>query len=432
VSKELIALMDGQKMGRVLQVENGKLSFVYDESWRASEKGYPLSLSMPLALTEHPHEKIDIFLWGLLPDNERVLDRWAREHQVSARNSFGLIAAVGEDCAGAVQFVRPERLENERGAAPGQVAWLDEKEIAERLRTLRRDHAAGRLPRDAGQFSLAGAQPKTAFLFENGRWGIPSGRAPTTRILKPPTGEFDGHAENEHFCLELARALGLTVPNSQILHFEDEIAIVIDRYDRVRIGDSWHRLHQEDLCQALSVPPTRKYENEGGPGAREIVELLRDNSSTPTEDVETFLDAIAFNWLIAGTDAHAKNYSVLIGAQGNVRLAPLYDLASVLPYPDVDLERAKLAMNIGKEYRLRNINLFRWKKMASELRVDAEGLLKRIESFALALPDLAEKTRQKLVGEGLTHTVLARLAEEITRHATRCRNVLNAGERGVK
>ncbi len=427
MSKELIALMDGRKMGRVVQGENGKLAFVYDESWRASEKGYPLSLSMPMALAEHPHEKIDAFLWGLLPDNEGVLNHWGREHHVSARNSFGLIAAVGEDCAGAVQFVRPERLEIVSGTAPAEVAWLDEKEIAERLRTLRRDHAAGRLPRDEGQFSLAGAQPKTAFLFENGRWGIPSGRVPTTRILKPPTGEFDGHAENEHFCLELARALGLTVPNSKLLHFEDEIAIVIDRYDRVRIGDTWHRLHQEDFCQALSVPPTRKYENEGGPGAGEIVELLRDNSSTPAEDVETFLDAIAFNWLLAGTDAHAKNYSVLIGAQGNVRLAPLYDLASVLPYPDVDLERAKLAMNIGKEYRLRNINLFRWKKMASELRVDAESLLKRVDAFALALPDLAEKTRQQLVEEGLTHTVLTRLAEGITRHAIRCRKVLVAG-----
>jgi serine/threonine-protein kinase HipA len=426
VSKELIALMDGRNMGRVLQGDNGKLTFVYDEHWRGSETAYPLSLSMPLALAEHAHEKIDAFLWGLLPDNEGVLDRWGREHHVWARNSFGLIGAVGEDCAGAVQFVRPERIEVVSGAASAEVAWLDEKEIAERLRRLRQDHAAGRLPRDEGQFSLAGAQPKTAFLFENKRWGVPSGRVPTTRILKPPTGEFDGHTENEHFCLELARALGLTVPNSSILHFEDETAIVIDRYDRILVEGTWRRLHQEDFCQALGIPPIRKYENEGGPGAREIVELLRDNSRAPAEDVEGFLDAIAFNWLVAGTDGHAKNYSVLIGPRGNVRLAPLYDLASVLPYPDFDLEKVKLAMNIGGEYRLRNINLFRWKKMASELRVDAAALLKRVDEFALVLPDLAEKTRKQLGEEGLTHTVLTRLTEGIARRSATCRKVLAA------
>src|SRR5271169_4353212 len=112
--------MDNRRMGRVLQGEHGKLTLFYDQHWRKSESSYPLSLSMPLALTEHPHEKIDAFLWGLLPDNQGVLDRWGQEHHVSARNSFGLIAAVGEDCAGAVQFVRPERLEAVGAAAPAE------------------------------------------------------------------------------------------------------------------------------------------------------------------------------------------------------------------------------------------------------------------------------------------------------------------------
>jgi serine/threonine-protein kinase HipA len=206
MTKELFVLMDNRKMGRVLQGEHGKLTFSYDEHWRVSDSGYPLSLSMPLALSEHPHEKIDAFLWGLLPDNEGTLSRLGRDHHVSPRNAFGLIAAVGEDCAGAVQFIRPDRLEALNVAAPLGIHWLEEKEIAERLRALRGNYNAGRLPRDEGQFSLAGAQPKTAFLFENGRWGVPSGRVPTTRILKPPTGEFDGHPENEHYCFQLARA----------------------------------------------------------------------------------------------------------------------------------------------------------------------------------------------------------------------------------
>jgi serine/threonine-protein kinase HipA len=145
---------------------------------------------MPLASPEHKHELINSFLWGLLPDNEKILEDWSRKYHVSPRNAFGLISHVGEDCAGAIQFVRPERREEmARESAEAEVEWLSEDDIAERLRNLRRDHSAWRTPADTGQFSLAGAQPKTALLWDNGRWGIPSGRTPTTHIVKPPTGE---------------------------------------------------------------------------------------------------------------------------------------------------------------------------------------------------------------------------------------------------
>jgi serine/threonine-protein kinase HipA len=241
------------------------LTFIYNEQWRTTENAYPLSISMPLALAQHGHAKTDPFLWGLLSDNQMVLDQWAKKFQVSARNAFSLISVVGEDCAGAVQFVRPERLEVIIGAAPAEIEWLDEADIAKRLRALREDHSAWRIPRDTGQFSLAGAQPKTALLLENGRCGVPSGRVPTTHILKPPSGQFAGHAENEHFCLELARAVGLPVVDSRIMHFRDEVAIVVERYDRIRTANGLRRVHQEDICQALSIQPTHKYQNEGGP-----------------------------------------------------------------------------------------------------------------------------------------------------------------------
>jgi serine/threonine-protein kinase HipA len=424
MSKELYVLMDNRRMGRVRQGENGKLSFVYDEQWRNSETSYPLSLSMPLALSEHPHDKIDAFLWGLLPDNEGTLNRLGRDHHVSPRSAFALISALGEDCAGAEQFIRPERLDALNAAAPADIQWLTEKEIAERLRILRGNYAAGRLPRDEGQFSLAGAQPKTAFLFEGGKWGVPSGRIPTTRILKPPTGEFEGHAESEHYCLQLARALGLTVPDSQILTFEGQIAIVVDRYDRIQIDGIWHRVHQEDMCQGLGFPPTKKYQNEGGPSAADIVSMLRDYSRTPAADVQTFVEALAFNWLIAGTDGHSKNYSVLIGAGGNVRLAPLYDLASILPYADKGLHKVKLAMKLGGEYLIREIRLYHWKKMAAELRLDTDQLVQRVDSFAEQLPELANKIHQQLEKEGLKHHILTRLTETITERSKLCRKIL--------
>lgn len=423
MTKELIAIIEGREMGRVARADTGRLSFTYNEEWRNAPDAYPLSISMPLALTVHGNAKIDPFLWGLLPDNSNVLDQWGKRFHVSPRNAFGLIANVGEDCAGAVQFVQPERLDAILGQAPPAIDWLDDAAIAERLRALRADPSAWRIPRDTGQFSLAGAQPKTAFLLENGRWGVPSGRVPTTHIFKPPTGDLDGHVENEHFCLELARALGLPAVGSRIMHFQDETAIVVERYDRVRINANLRRVHQEDMCQALSIPPTRKYQNEGGPGIRDIVELLRTYSTSPREDVGAFLDSMAFNWLIAGTDAHGKNYALLIGAEGRVRLAPLYDLASALPYPDIEVEKAKLSMKLGGEYRLRNIGLHHWRNLAEELRLDPDAVVHRVDDFARQLGDRVSEIKQRMTDEGLAHPLIARLTDALTARSVACRKI---------
>jgi len=418
MNKELIAILDGQTVGRVTRDERARLSFIYNNQWRDAKEAYPLSISMPLALTRHGNDKIEPFLWGLLPDNPMVLDVWARKFQVSLRSAFGLIGAVGEDCAGAVQFVRPERLDDVLGRRPGEIEWLNEADVAQRLRTLREDHSAWRTPHDTGQFSLAGAQPKTALLLsEKGKWGVPSGRIPTTHILKPPTGQFDGHSENEHFCLELARALGLPVVDSRIMRFQDEIAIVISRYDRIRTADGLRRVHQEDVCQALAINPARKYQNEGGPGVRDIVDLLRTYSGSQTEDVATFIDSMIFNWLIVGTDAHAKNYALLIGAGGRVRLAPLYDLASALPYAQIDIKRAKLSMKIGGEYLFQNIQIRHWKKMAQELRLDPEQVVERLRLFAGELPDLVADVEKRMKAEGLKHPLISRLTEKLISRA---------------
>lgn len=428
MTDRLIALLAGREIGQVLRQKSGRLAFRYNKTWQAYPDAYPLSLSMPLALSEHPHAKIDAFLWGLLPDNEKIISTWASRYHVSPKNAFGLIANVGEDCAGAIQFVVPARLSKIQTEDPrNEIAWLTEAQVADRLRDLRADHSSWRTPKDTGQFSLAGAQPKTALIFENGKWGIPSGRIPTTHILKPPTGEWDGHAENEHFCLELARALGLTVPNTSVTRFRDETAIVIERYDRARADGILLRVHQEDMCQATGLPPTKKYENEGGPSIRNIVELLRNYSSRPDEDVQNFLDAIAFNWLVAGTDAHAKNYSILVGARGSVRLAPLYDIASILPYKSLSIMKAKMAMKIGGTYRLRDIGVGQWRKLAMDVHVDADHMRSRLVQLGDAIPDHVMKIQKRIVAEGLTHPLIGRLAEAIRGRAIRCHKILQLG-----
>ncbi|MET4043720.1 serine/threonine-protein kinase HipA [Bradyrhizobium sp. RT6a] len=424
MTSELVALLDGREIGRVRNDARGRLTFVYDRDWREAEGAYPLSLSMPIAAEEHGPSAVQAFLWGLLPDNERVLERWARRFQVSARNVFALISHVGEDCAGAVQFVTPDRLEALRSGAEDKVEWLDETAIAKRLQTLREDHAAWRLPRDTGQFSLAGAQPKTALLLQKGKWGIPSGRIPTTHILKPPTGHFDGHAENEHICLILARNLGLPVADTQVMHFGKEIAIVIERYDRQFSGNEIVRVHQEDICQALGILPTMKYQNDGGPSPPDVIELLRTYSTDRVADVDTFVDALGFNWLIAGTDAHAKNYSLLLAGGPHVRLAPLYDIASILPYDDFDLQKIKLAMKIGGDYKLSQISLRDWQKFARETRLDPDKVIARLISMAEQLPDIVAAVRKQAQKDGLDNAVIGHLADQLIARAKQCRRLL--------
>ncbi|MGD0955950.1 MAG: type II toxin-antitoxin system HipA family toxin [Candidatus Acidiferrales bacterium] len=424
MTTHLIAFAEGMVMGTVTQAKGGRLTFLYSDDWLASRSAYPLSVSIPLSPSEHGHRKIEPFLWGLLPDNEIVLGQWARKFHVSPRNVFGLIANVGEDCAGAVQFVRPERLDAVRSGAPSEVQWLDEAGVADRLRALRQDQSAWRIARDTGQFSLAGAQPKTALLLQNGRWGVPSGRVPTTHILKPPTGEFDGHAENEHFCLELARRFNLPVANSEIRRFKDEIAIVIERYDRVRTGSTIRRVHQEDVCQAMGLPPTRKYQSDGGPGIREIAELLTTFSTAPVEDTKTFVGAIAFNWLAAGTDAHAKNYALLLGSESRIRLAPLYDLASALPYPGMRPIGLKLAMKIGGEYGLRNIAARHWQRLAVEAHQNPAEVFANLRAAAEAMADQVVTVQKSAKSDGLVHPIIDRLSERLIARAKECKRLL--------
>ena len=425
--RELIVLLSGTESGRLTQDRHGRPRFVYADAWRHSPSAYPLSRSMPLQAAEQGPAQVEAYLRGLLPDNTAILQGWATRFRVSPRNAFALLSQVGEDCAGAVQIVRPERREAMAEGTRASIERLTETEVAERLRALRADPSAWRAPEDPGQCTLAGAQPKTALWFENGRWGVPSGHTPTTHILKPPSATFDGFAENEHVCLELASAVGLPAARSRVVRFGEEIALVIERYDRARTAAGWSRIHQEDFCQAMGIPPAKKYASDGGPSARSVVELLNLHSSSSTQDTQTFLTALGLTWLLAATDGHAKNYSLLAAPGGRVRLAPLYDMASVLPYAQFDFKRVKLAMKIGAQYRLREIGRREWEKLSSDLKVNAEELIGGLIQQAEALPDRIADTARAAIGAGLQPTVIERLSTRLIDHARACGGQLTRG-----
>jgi serine/threonine-protein kinase HipA len=419
MTDSLLVVLDDVIAGTLERLPGGRLRFDYTEEYRERPRATPISLSMPPQVRSHSDRTITPWLWGLLPDNDAVLARWARQFHVSSSSPFSLLATqVGEDCAGAVRFAPPEEIDRVL-ARPGGVTWLTEDEVGQRLRDLREDSTSWLGRSFTGQFSLAGAQAKTALLFKDGRWGVPSGSNATTHILKPAVAGLDDHDLNEHLCLDAARRAGLVAVRTKVSRFGDESAVVVDRYDRREVGGEIIRVHQEDLCQALALPPSLKYQNEGGPGPADIAKLFRSAMPPRAADdaVRRFADALIWNWLIAGTDAHAKNYSLLL-AQDQVRLAPLYDVASALPY-DMHERKLKFAMKIGGDYRVfpyRNT----WPEAARELALDADALVGRVRVLAALAPDVFADAAKAPDVEALGRPLPTRLVDLVADRSERC------------
>lgn len=411
--------------GTVTRLSPSRLRFDYDASYMRHSSFTPLSLTMPTTVRSHPNHIITPWLWGVLPDSQAVLERWARQFHVSPSSPAAFLSTpVGEDCPGAVRFVRPEGLDRARARA-GDVVWLDEDGVGRRLRDLRQDATAW-LGRDyTGQFSLAGVQAKTALLFQGGRWGVPTGATPTTHILKPAIPGLADHDLNEHLCLAAARRVGLVAVESRVCEFGGERALVVERYDRVVDGDRVVRLHQEDLCQALGFPPWRKYQNEGGPGPAEVARLLRRAlpPERSKEAVARFADALIWNWIIGGTDAHAKNYSLMLEGH-EVRLGPLYDLASALPY-STHTRQLRMAMKIGGHYDL-DLWPHDWPRAAADMGLRPETLLQRVRELAGAAADAFATEAAKPEVQALKSPLVGKLVDLVARRAGDCLRLVSS------
>ncbi len=388
--KQLQLFMGLDHAGTVSQLVGGKLSFEYNPRYADLATATPLSVSMPKQVASHPDSRIAPWLWGLLPDNDAVLNRWARQFHVSSGSAFSMLATpVGEDYPGAVRLITPDRLEAVRAqdSQDLNVEWLTESDVAQRLRELRADSTAWLGTRHGGRFSLAGAQAKTALLLDPTQgWGAPRGIMATTHILKPAIEGLDSHDLNEHLCLSAMRVAGLRAVRSTVERFEDQSAIVVARYDRVSRDGTQFRLHQEDLCQALGLHPAKKYQNEGGPGPKDVAALFRRVMPRAQADEATsaFLRALIWNWVIAGTDAHAKNYSLVLN-RNQVRLAPFYDVASALPY-DLPVQKQRLAMKLGNSYKMNPVSS-PWSRLASDLNLPEDEVRVQTRHILKTAPD---------------------------------------------
>lgn len=356
--------LNDRLVGRLTKAPSGATAFRYDAAWLDLRDAIPVSLSLPLREDAYRGESVNAVFENLLPDSDALRRRVAEKVGARGTDAYSLLAKIGRDCVGALQFIAGDDAITPNDGISGEI--VDDEQIETLLKNL--TQAPLGLHRDDGfRISVAGVQEKTALLWHEGRWLKPHGTTPTTHILKTQIGtlpngiDLTDSVENEFYCLALAEAFGLPVNKARIATFGKTKALVIERFDRhwTKSG-RLIRLPQEDCCQALSVPPTLKYQADDGPGMVAILNLLK-GSDAPAKDQQTFLIAQMLFWMIGATDGHAKNFSVFLSLGGGYRMTPLYDVLTAQPSLDrhqIARKQMKLAMSAGtkRHYRIDEIH----------------------------------------------------------------------------
>jgi|SRR6185312_6179987 len=404
----LAVWMNGERVGEWTTLRTGTPVFRYDASWVESPSARALSLSVPItADREVRGEAVDYYFDNLLPDSSEIRRRIRTRFQTRSTDPFDLLSAIGRDCVGAVQLLPPDQTPagwNRIAAEP-----LTDARVEAKLREVTIAAPLGAEEQNEFRISLAGAQEKTALLRMSGRWFQPARATPTTHILKLPLGlvgnfrgDFSDSVENEWLCAQLLREIGLPVAESEVASFGEQRVLVVKRFDRRWSGvtaeeaqrrsfrptrGTWiARLPQEDFCQASGLPPTRRYESEGGPSIQSALTLL-GGGAYPDEDQTTFLLAQLSFWLLAAIDGHGKNFSIFHQRGGTYVLTPLYDVLSAWPVighgrNELPLERAKLAMAVrGRRphYRIDEITGRHWRELSD--RVGLANLWNRMQTL---------------------------------------------------
>jgi serine/threonine-protein kinase HipA len=327
--------MNGEYVGKWINPAGRPQEFVYATEWLASRSARPLSLSMPLMEgAAYKGRVVEGYFENLLPDSGEIRRRIRQHVGAHSDTAFDLLEKIGRDCVGALQLtVDREPAPNVRAlnASP-----ISDDEIGQLLLKTSGSPTFGAPELDDDfRLSIAGAQEKTALLFQDGRWFRPQGATPSTHILKLPLGLLPGgidlrtSMENEWLCAQILAAYGVPTAPCRVAQFAGQKALVVERFDRRLSSDgSWIiRLPQEDFCQALGVAPTQKYQAEDGPGIEQIMDTLL-GSEAANEDRKDFFRTQILFWMLCAIDGHAKNFSIFLNAGGSYRLTPRYDVLS--------------------------------------------------------------------------------------------------------
>ena len=359
-----------------------KFEFQYLEIWLNHSESFPLSLTLPLRRELYFDETVRPFFENILPESD-VRKIIARQFGISENNIFGILSAIGGDCAGAIS------LSSDDGALDVESTELDYIPITENeLENIITQLPTRPLMASKGlRLSLAGVQDKLPIYMRDQNFYLPTEHKPSSHILKPPIYRFRNTVINEYFCMNLAKWMGLPVPTTSI-HQSKNPCYIIERFDRIQNNNGHlRRIHQEDFCQAMGVLSEQKYESEGGPSLQKCFQLVKEHSIQPAVDLSHLLNWVLFNFLIGNADAHGKNLALILTHEGP-HLAPFYDMLSTAIYPELS---SKSAMKIGKENRPDWTQKRHFERFSIEISIKFNFVRKVITTLLTKYANCAEK-----------------------------------------
>lgn len=384
-------------------------TFLYDPEWLRTRGAFPLSILMPLSTRP---VKAALFLpWAsnLLPEGAQ-LRAVGLTLGASPDDVIGILSEIGRDTAGALSIGQP--------GSTSSGDWKPIKNEADLERILNELPKKPFLAGDEGvSMSLAGVQNKLGVAINaKNKICIPTDGAPSTYILKPDSEQLFGGVQNEALCLTLGRRCGLNVPAVTTGKAGKRTYFLINRYDRIQQGDRWRRLHQEDFCQALGKPPSAKYESNQtgikGPTLAEIFALTRN--AMGARDVLALLDQVIFNIIACNTDAHAKNYSLMISGKG-FSLAPTYDVMCAAAWDGIT---KNLAQKIDGKNRGEHLKRRHWERFATDCGLNPTQTVRRVEMLASAvIREVAAAADEVNAMPAGTHVMMKHFVEAIAKRA---------------
>ncbi len=422
---KLHVLIAGELAGQ-LDLSGGEPEFRYGDDYFEGAPGQPLSVAFPVTGRRVSGEPLRHWLEGLLPDDPDVISALCSEHGLDVSDRLRLLGTpMGADCAGAVQVCPPDRLPDLRAGRGGQEPideegigeWLTRMEIEPAMRAYRSEGA------DSG-FSIGGMQPKVALRRTAGGWAVPMGAVPSTHLIKASRDKWPHEAVVEHLTMRTASICGIAAARTEVDWHGGREVIVVERFDRTADGRS--RVHQEDMCQALGHPPTRKYQRNSGPAPEDIAGMLRGAGPDEAEqNIARFLDHLLYLWVVADTDGHAKNYSILHFGDGSIHLSPMYDACSWLPYRKGKfVKKLQLAMKVGTDFSLKTADsVDGLRRTAARLDLPPAAVARRAFEIASSVPEALADAMKTVPGHARGFQEVQALAVELPARAEHCLHI---------
>lgn len=432
MSKVLHVFANNREHVGILQSDaRGYMSFQYDDAWLGNPSAYPVSQSIPLRPGTFDSREIEPFFDGLLPDKKDVRRQIGDLFDVSPTDEFGILEHIGRDCAGALVLVpsRQVPLPDELPVKP-RLAPLGDDELARRIAELPQRPLF--IDEDEVVLSLAGVNDKAAVYIDpdSGQVSLPIGGYPSTHILKIDIERLPDSTRTEHFCLKLAREIGLDAAHTKIRILGNRPVLFVTRFDRTYARQSdgirVSRIHQEDFCQALAINPDLKYEKQGGPDLARMFAMARQAVSVPARDIPKLLRFVMYNFLIGNPDAHAKNYSLMYRQRPSgvhVAISPLYDVNNGAAFRDCfKSQRPRLAQSIGGMFDPTAVEWSHWEQQARAIGSSPTALRKQLAAMARKLRDAIAPLRETMRDTNADSPRLDLIVEDVS---TRCETWLS-------